>query len=682
MADALLFRKGLLANLPSTKTAGTIYVTTDERAMYIDVDGTNRIRLGDFIEVATTDDLKNYKPFSTTALYYITSTDALMKYKGNIDGQDTFVTINSTAAVSAQIAEVRTAVEKNASDIADLQSDLADAVNANSATQAEVDALEGVVASNKSAIEKTVSDLDAAYKAEDERLAGLISGNADDIADLADTKADKTALKSVEDAYKAADVTINNNITGVSNRVTALETTVNAATTGLKDRMTAAESAIGTINGTISDMQEAHNTLAGRVTQNETDISTLQGKVNTNTTNITNLGTDLTNLTKRVSANETDIDSLQSTVGNHTNDISDLQDEVAKKADKTALTAVENAYKAADTTLTNNLNAAVGRISANEGAITALQTKDTELAGLISDNADDIAGLADTKADKTALAEVESAYKAADVTINNSITGVSNRVTALETTVDTATTGLKDRMTAVEKKAADNAEDIADLASEVSSKYVLKTTYDSKMSALDTQDQTHTQNIAALVTKTDTTNSDLARLTTRVTTAEGAISTNADAIADNAEAIAANAEAIETLEAKDVELKNYIDGQFAAADAMKFMGGIASLDAAKKLTGVEAGHTYVLTARDDVAGYALGDLLIAKVDGDATQWTHVASGYVQEHESELSGAGNAIKLTSYTGANLGTIAVATDASSVTASVANNTLTIGMEWGSF
>ena len=51
------FKKGLLANLPATKTTGTFYVTTDERAMYLDVDASTRIRLGDFQEFATVEAL-------------------------------------------------------------------------------------------------------------------------------------------------------------------------------------------------------------------------------------------------------------------------------------------------------------------------------------------------------------------------------------------------------------------------------------------------------------------------------------------------------------------------------------------------------------------------------------------------------------------------------------------------
>lgn len=44
----IAFKKGLLANLPKAHTEGTFYVTTDERAMYLDIDNSTRIRIGDF----------------------------------------------------------------------------------------------------------------------------------------------------------------------------------------------------------------------------------------------------------------------------------------------------------------------------------------------------------------------------------------------------------------------------------------------------------------------------------------------------------------------------------------------------------------------------------------------------------------------------------------------------------
>ena len=42
------FKKGLSTNLPEQLSAGTFYVTTDEGAMYLDVDASTRLRFSDF----------------------------------------------------------------------------------------------------------------------------------------------------------------------------------------------------------------------------------------------------------------------------------------------------------------------------------------------------------------------------------------------------------------------------------------------------------------------------------------------------------------------------------------------------------------------------------------------------------------------------------------------------------
>ena len=79
----VMFKKGLLANLPSTYAEGTFYVTTDERAIYLDVDGSNRIRLGDFQEFASLDALRANSNPSTTALYYVADINCLAKWNGS-----------------------------------------------------------------------------------------------------------------------------------------------------------------------------------------------------------------------------------------------------------------------------------------------------------------------------------------------------------------------------------------------------------------------------------------------------------------------------------------------------------------------------------------------------------------------------------------------------------------------
>lgn len=93
------FRKGLVANLPSTYTEGTLYATTDERALYLDISNSERVRFGDFQEFATLQALQANTNPSTTALYYVTELNVLAKWNGS-----GYVQINlDTGATSVEV---------------------------------------------------------------------------------------------------------------------------------------------------------------------------------------------------------------------------------------------------------------------------------------------------------------------------------------------------------------------------------------------------------------------------------------------------------------------------------------------------------------------------------------------------------------------------------------------------
>ena len=83
MANVVAFKKGLRANLPASYSAGTFYVTTDERAIYLDVDDSSRIRIGDFQEFANVAALEANPNPSTTALYYVSDINCLAKWNGS-----------------------------------------------------------------------------------------------------------------------------------------------------------------------------------------------------------------------------------------------------------------------------------------------------------------------------------------------------------------------------------------------------------------------------------------------------------------------------------------------------------------------------------------------------------------------------------------------------------------------
>lgn len=98
MSTMLNFKYGSFSKLPKDKSAGTIYVTTDEKAMYVDLPNSEneiqRIRLSQIITLNTSDWQNLRPPYSTEAFYYVSDANALLKYDG--EGQR-WVQLNSTA---------------------------------------------------------------------------------------------------------------------------------------------------------------------------------------------------------------------------------------------------------------------------------------------------------------------------------------------------------------------------------------------------------------------------------------------------------------------------------------------------------------------------------------------------------------------------------------------------------
>ena len=83
--------RGLEANLPSTKTDGYVYVTTDTRAMYVDYMNANnelaRIRIGDVLTVADVASLPAVASAQDGVLYYCTAENILCTPSGTGSGR-------------------------------------------------------------------------------------------------------------------------------------------------------------------------------------------------------------------------------------------------------------------------------------------------------------------------------------------------------------------------------------------------------------------------------------------------------------------------------------------------------------------------------------------------------------------------------------------------------------------
>ena len=239
MADLLNFKKGLRANLPSTKVAGTIYVTTDERAMYVDLDANRRIRLGDFNVYENNAALQAETQFSETALYYVKDTGILYACVQVTSNSADLKPINDFNGLTTSVAQIQAAlankVEKTelASTVGTLQAAIA--------LKADQTALESAVETLNGAIDDVADDLadtDAIVAGHTTAIATKaeqadVDAAVEELEDAIALKADITALNAVEEAYKAADnglnVLIGENASAISELRTGVATKAEVA---------------------------------------------------------------------------------------------------------------------------------------------------------------------------------------------------------------------------------------------------------------------------------------------------------------------------------------------------------------------------------------------------------------------------------------------------------------------
>ncbi len=226
MSAILNFRYGDFINLPteSESTLGTVFITTDEQAMYVDLPKivtnpetkeeetvVNRIRIGDIITIATVEDL--IPPFSEGAFYYVEDRNALLRWSGGEWKQ-----INSTKAITDELATVRQMANDNKAAIDDMKSDIADKVEA---LQDDIDSklesskfdtyeqeTDKAIAEAKKAADDAQDDADAALVAANTAQATGAQGVADAAAarELAESKA---SLADVANAGYATQTYVN-----------------------------------------------------------------------------------------------------------------------------------------------------------------------------------------------------------------------------------------------------------------------------------------------------------------------------------------------------------------------------------------------------------------------------------------------------------------------------------------
>jgi hypothetical protein len=205
------------------KSAGTVYVTTNEKAMYVDVDDNTRIRIGDIIQVESARVAK--PPFSTDALYYFIEENALLKWgefgvdaDGNPNGTMAWKQLNSVSDITTNLNNLTQRVTTAEGNITTLQNTLGANDVAGSTAFGRIKALEDKVTTAE-------GEIDALQ---------TLTGNQG------------TAIENLQKA-------VGNGAEGLASKVTSLE-----------GRMDTAEGGITAINGKIGTV-ESGKTVVGLI---------------------------------------------------------------------------------------------------------------------------------------------------------------------------------------------------------------------------------------------------------------------------------------------------------------------------------------------------------------------------------------------------------------------------------
>jgi hypothetical protein len=282
--------------------------------------------------------------------------------------------------------------------------------------EASVEALTGVVAGNKEALEQAIADAKDALDAKDTELAGAI---ADAVADLED------ADEALADAIAGAKDEL-------GNKIDALEKTVGDNNAALEQAIADAKVALeakdtelaGAIADAVADLEAADEALADAIADAKTE-----------------LGNKIDALEKTVGDNNAALEQAiaDAKAALEAKD-TELAGAIAKAADdfKAADEALAAEIVAAKTELGNKITALEAKDTELAGAIAdakaALEAKDTELAGAIADAVADLEA-----ADEALVADLEGKITAVKTELQGQIDALSEK---LDTKVDELTTAI------------------------------------------------------------------------------------------------------------------------------------------------------------------------------------------------------------------------------------------------
>ena len=726
----LKFKKGLYSNLmksenaASVQSVGTIYVTTDEKAMYVDIlnkeNQPERIRLSDIVQVQTVSDLASFAPdYSPTALYYVINDNALLKYTG--DGANhTWKQINGTKELQEAITananaisaldERLTALDKTDGRIAAIEGRVTaiDAATTGRMAVAEADiaTLKATVGTNAdgktlgdrvTAVEGRMDDAEEAIEAlesKDGELAEAIEAVQTNLnthaSEAVNTYATKTELNTAKSAIlgQTEGVDFVGTVKEAYAKVEAEAARADAAEKANAAAASAAAEAAATADGKAvqagKDAAKAQKAADDAQAAAELRVltSTFEAFKTTNSAEIKAADDKAVSAGNAASAIQEEFDVYELA---HANDYNNSKiDELVADAKKAGTDANDNAntrllksefetFKSGNTTAIEAAHNAAD--AAQEDADEALRRLDA----LEGDN-----GVSKAIAD--AVKEVKEYADQAELDAVATAKGYTDTEVAK---ANEAAAEAKSAADAAQSDATDALEAI-DVINGNGTGSISKAVADAEGRAA--VDATQKANTAEANAKAYA-DAEFVKTNKAVSAAQSKADANEEAIG----IINGTGEGSITKAVADAkaDLESQIAADINAANAMIYKGEVATQDALDDIVEASVGDTYVVST--EFGSKRPGDLLIAKstytetatgeIDGKIPAgylaWDHVKTGYDADLEQTIETVDGKIQLTSAVGAaNNGQISFVSDGSATTVSVASNTVTIGMAWEDF
>lgn len=206
----LNFHYGLKNTMPKDIVNGNLYVTTDERGLYVDLDS-KRIHISDLVQLTSAEFAAlTADTVVASALYYVIDANALYKYTGVVNGKLAWNHINSVAGVSELLGTAD------------------DAANASGSAFARIAQNAKDITANGAAIKTNADNIDAINHAETGIYARAVD-YVDDVNAAMDSRVDALEAKFGEGEGSVADM--------IQDEATARETAVNTAIQNLTNNV-------------------------------------------------------------------------------------------------------------------------------------------------------------------------------------------------------------------------------------------------------------------------------------------------------------------------------------------------------------------------------------------------------------------------------------------------------------